>query len=446
MIAPDVLAVPCPAAPPSASAAAGSPPPWPPAGSPPAAAQERARGDLRPGPRRLGRRLDLEGDHPRCCGRPATTSTPRPPPAWATASTSPTRRIDLDTFVTDVVNLLEFEDLTDVTLVGWSYGGMTITGVAERVPERLAQLVYLDAAVPADGENAYDVLGAPPEVRPPTPRRRGRRHARLRPVPGGHGPGADEGPGRPGLAARQAGAAAARELHPADPARQPGGRGAAPRLRLLHGGQGGPVRGVHGARRRAGRSDPGWRFGSWRTTTSRPSTPRRRRPRRSSPSSKRAPESLDPLAHSFRFEAGAPGRRAARADRRRLGVAGRHSAGRQRDVAEVLATGPPRRDCRRLIGLRPSGAPLRRQPADGLWRDGRVRLTVVTPRRRGAGTVGVVRTSEDTGASGRPEHATPGLVAHPRSRPRCPGVSSRRQAGESPPANPTLRLPSRWRE
>ena len=66
--------------------------------------------------------------------------------------------IDLDTFVTDVVNLLEFEDLTQVTLVGWSFGGMTITGVAERVPERLAQLVYLDAVVPADGESANDPL------------------------------------------------------------------------------------------------------------------------------------------------------------------------------------------------------------------------------------------------------------------------------------------------
>lgn len=64
--------------------------------------------------------------------------------------------IDLDTHITDVVNVLEFEELTAVTLVGWSYGGMIITGVAERVPERLAQLVYLDANVPADGENSYD--------------------------------------------------------------------------------------------------------------------------------------------------------------------------------------------------------------------------------------------------------------------------------------------------
>ena len=64
--------------------------------------------------------------------------------------------IDLDTHVTDVVNVLEFEELTDVTLVGWSYGGMIISGVAERVPERLARLVYLDASVPTDGENGYD--------------------------------------------------------------------------------------------------------------------------------------------------------------------------------------------------------------------------------------------------------------------------------------------------
>ena len=73
--------------------------------------------------------------------------------------------VDLETHITDIVNLLAFEDLTGVTLVGWSSGGMTVSGVAERVPERLAQAVYLDAAVPADGENAYDALGAPPEVR-----------------------------------------------------------------------------------------------------------------------------------------------------------------------------------------------------------------------------------------------------------------------------------------
>ena len=54
---------------------------------------------------------------------------------------------------------LEYEDLSDVILVGWSYGGMVITGVAERVPERLAQVVYLDAVLPADGESDYDTTG-----------------------------------------------------------------------------------------------------------------------------------------------------------------------------------------------------------------------------------------------------------------------------------------------
>lgn len=65
--------------------------------------------------------------------------------------------IDLDVFITDVVNVLEYEDLHDVVLVGHSFGGMIITGVAEKVPERLAQLVYFDAGVPVDGQNAYDV-------------------------------------------------------------------------------------------------------------------------------------------------------------------------------------------------------------------------------------------------------------------------------------------------
>jgi pimeloyl-ACP methyl ester carboxylesterase len=65
--------------------------------------------------------------------------------------------IDLDVYITDVVNLLEFEDLHDVILVGWSFGGMTITGVAERVPERLKQVVYFEGSLPADGQNAQDV-------------------------------------------------------------------------------------------------------------------------------------------------------------------------------------------------------------------------------------------------------------------------------------------------
>jgi pimeloyl-ACP methyl ester carboxylesterase len=64
--------------------------------------------------------------------------------------------VDLDTHVTDVVHLLAYEDLTDATLVGYSYGATVVAGVAERVPERLALLVFGDGTVPADGQSAYD--------------------------------------------------------------------------------------------------------------------------------------------------------------------------------------------------------------------------------------------------------------------------------------------------
>jgi pimeloyl-ACP methyl ester carboxylesterase len=67
--------------------------------------------------------------------------------------------INLDTYITDVVNVLTFEDLHEVTLVGWSFGGTIITGVAEQVPERLARLVYFDANMPTHGQSNYDFLG-----------------------------------------------------------------------------------------------------------------------------------------------------------------------------------------------------------------------------------------------------------------------------------------------
>jgi pimeloyl-ACP methyl ester carboxylesterase len=55
--------------------------------------------------------------------------------------------IDLETHIQDVVNVLEYEDLHAVTLVGHSYSGMVITGVADRAADRLAQLVYIEALV-----------------------------------------------------------------------------------------------------------------------------------------------------------------------------------------------------------------------------------------------------------------------------------------------------------
>ncbi len=55
-----------------------------------------------------------------------------------------------DTHVEDVVQLIEWEDLSDIVLVGHSYGGTIVTGAASRLPERIARLVYLDAMVPTE--------------------------------------------------------------------------------------------------------------------------------------------------------------------------------------------------------------------------------------------------------------------------------------------------------
>jgi pimeloyl-ACP methyl ester carboxylesterase len=68
--------------------------------------------------------------------------------------------IDLDTHIADVIGMLEMEDLRDVVLVAHSYGGMVATGVADRVRERIAQLVYLDAFVPRDGQSLFDLQPA----------------------------------------------------------------------------------------------------------------------------------------------------------------------------------------------------------------------------------------------------------------------------------------------
>jgi pimeloyl-ACP methyl ester carboxylesterase len=68
--------------------------------------------------------------------------------------------IGLSTHIDDVVNTILFEDLHDIILVGHSYGGMVISGVADRVPDRIRRLVYLDAFVPNDGESALSIIGS----------------------------------------------------------------------------------------------------------------------------------------------------------------------------------------------------------------------------------------------------------------------------------------------
>jgi pimeloyl-ACP methyl ester carboxylesterase len=70
--------------------------------------------------------------------------------------------VDFETHIRDVVGVLECEDLQDVVLVGHSYGGMVISAVAARCAKRLAQLVYLDAFVPANGQSLFDL--SPPET------------------------------------------------------------------------------------------------------------------------------------------------------------------------------------------------------------------------------------------------------------------------------------------
>lgn len=70
-----------------------------------------------------------------------------------------TAQTDLNTHIQDVVNLIQFEQLDQVILVGHSYGGMVITGVYDRLADNIQQLIYVDAMLPEDGENVMDMLG-----------------------------------------------------------------------------------------------------------------------------------------------------------------------------------------------------------------------------------------------------------------------------------------------
>jgi pimeloyl-ACP methyl ester carboxylesterase len=64
-------------------------------------------------------------------------------------------RINLDTHIADIANTILWEDLSQVILVGHSFGGVVISGVADRMPERIAALVYLDALVPNNADTLY---------------------------------------------------------------------------------------------------------------------------------------------------------------------------------------------------------------------------------------------------------------------------------------------------
>jgi len=70
--------------------------------------------------------------------------------------------VNLDTHIKDVVNIILFENLNDIILVGHSYGGMVISGVADSIPERIKKIVYIDAIVPDNKMSVVESLGIKP--------------------------------------------------------------------------------------------------------------------------------------------------------------------------------------------------------------------------------------------------------------------------------------------
>lgn len=68
--------------------------------------------------------------------------------------------VNLDTHLADTLAAIDADarDIDDLVLVGHSYGGMVITGVADRIPDRVDAMVYLDAVMPVDGESCWDVV------------------------------------------------------------------------------------------------------------------------------------------------------------------------------------------------------------------------------------------------------------------------------------------------
>jgi pimeloyl-ACP methyl ester carboxylesterase len=65
--------------------------------------------------------------------------------------------IDLETHIQDILNVIKYEDLRDIVLIGHSYGGMVATGVADRARDRIVQLIYIDAFVPRHGQSLLDL-------------------------------------------------------------------------------------------------------------------------------------------------------------------------------------------------------------------------------------------------------------------------------------------------
>src|SRR6476659_5062715 len=126
--------------------------------------------------------------------------------------TSP--QVSLTTHIADVVNAVWYEDLSDIVLLGYSYGGAVVTGALEHIGDRVRHLVYLDAFVPGDGETVASLGGATAGsgLAAPGPR-----------LAGPAAPPRVRRPGRGGVGRTAAHAAPGRLLHRAGPARAPAG-------------------------------------------------------------------------------------------------------------------------------------------------------------------------------------------------------------------------------
>jgi pimeloyl-ACP methyl ester carboxylesterase len=68
------------------------------------------------------------------------------------------REVDLELHIQDVLGVINWSELDNVTLVGHSYGGMVVTGVADRVPDKIGSLIYLDAFMPKSGQALRDLI------------------------------------------------------------------------------------------------------------------------------------------------------------------------------------------------------------------------------------------------------------------------------------------------
>jgi pimeloyl-ACP methyl ester carboxylesterase len=99
-----------------------------------------------------------------CCGKVAALLRARGHTVFTPTLTGQGERshllsasVNLTTHVTDVVNVFQYEGLGDVVLAGHSYGGMVVTGVADRIADRVAALVFLDAFLPESGQSLFDI-------------------------------------------------------------------------------------------------------------------------------------------------------------------------------------------------------------------------------------------------------------------------------------------------